>query len=99
MSATAATFSNFGFLAARYPELEQIGARSERYFSDDPIVSLITIRRFGEVLAQLTAAGSGLFTDAGETQADLLRRLRVDGNYPRNDWRNDQLGLPDARVK
>jgi type I restriction enzyme, R subunit len=77
-------FSNFGFLSKRYPQLERIGARSERYFSDDPIISLMTIRRFGELLAQLAAAGSGLFTDAGEAQADLLRRLRVDGNYPRN---------------
>jgi type I restriction enzyme, R subunit len=76
--------ANFIFLAKRYPELEQIGARSERYFSADPIVSLITVRQFGEVLAQLVAAASGLFTDATEPQADLLRRLRVDGNYPRN---------------
>jgi type I restriction enzyme, R subunit len=76
--------SNFAFLSKRYPELERIGARSERYFSEDPIISLITVRRFGEVLAQLAAAGSGLFTDAGEVQADLLRRLRIDGNYPRN---------------
>ena len=75
---------NFGFLAKRYPQLEQIGARSERYFSDDPIVSLITIRQFGEALAQLVAARSGLYTDANEPQSDLLRRLRIDGNYPSN---------------
>jgi hypothetical protein len=76
--------SNFAFLAKRYPQLERIGALSERYFSDDPIVSLITVRQFGEMLAQLVAARSGLFTDANEQQAELLRRLRVDGNYPRN---------------
>ena len=85
MNATGqATSSNFGFLAKRYPQLERIGAQSERYFSDDPIVSLITIRQFGEALAQLVAARSGLFSDANEPQADLLRRLRVDGNYPTN---------------
>ena len=78
--------SNFNFLAKRYPQLERIGAQSERYFSDDPIVSLITIRQFGEALAQLVAARSGLFSDANEPQADLLRRLRVDGNYPPNVW-------------
>src|SRR5262249_4323954 len=78
------TASNFAFLAKRYPELERIGALSERYFSDDPIISLITIRQFGEGLAQLVAARSGIFTDANEPQADLLRRLRVDGNYPPN---------------
>jgi type I restriction enzyme R subunit len=79
-----ATSSNFGFLAKRYPQLERIGVLAEDYFSDDPIVSLITVRQFGEALAQLAAARSGLFTDANEPQADLLRRLRVDGNYPRN---------------
>ena len=76
--------SNFGFLAKRYPELEQIGARSERYFSDDPIVSLMTLRRFGEILAQLVAAGAGLFIEPTESQADLLRRLSIDGGFPRN---------------
>src|ERR1700730_13182930 len=76
--------ANFSFFAERYPQLERIGAQSERYFSDDPIVSLITIRQFGEALAQLVAARSGLFTDANEPQADLLRRLSIDGNYPRN---------------
>jgi type I restriction enzyme R subunit len=63
------TSSNFGFLAKRYPQLERIGALSERYFSDDPIVSLMRVRQFGEALAQLVAARSGLFTDPNEPQA------------------------------
>ena len=75
---------NFGFLTKRYPELALIGTRSERYFSEDPIISLMTVRRFGEVLAQLVAAGSGLLIDAAEPQAELLRRLRNDGNHPRD---------------
>jgi type I restriction enzyme, R subunit len=79
-----ATSSNFNFLAKRYPELERVGALGERYFSDDPVVSLIRLRQFGEALAQLVAARSGLFTDPNEPQADLLRRLSIDGNYPRN---------------
>lgn len=74
--------ANFNFLAKRYPDLERIGAVSERYFSDDPVVALIMLRQFGELLAQMLAARSGLLTDARELQADLLRRLRVDGNYP-----------------
>jgi type I restriction enzyme R subunit len=78
------TSSNFDFLAKRYPQLERLGALGERYFSDDPVVSLIRVRQFGEVLAQLVAARSGLFTDANEPQADLLRRLRIDGNFPPN---------------
>jgi type I restriction enzyme R subunit len=36
------------------------------------------------LMSALGHAGSGLFTDAVEPQADLLRRLRLDGNYPRN---------------
>jgi type I restriction enzyme R subunit len=79
-----ATSSNFGFLAKRNPLLERIGARGERYFSDDPIVALITLRQFGEALAQLVAARSGLFVDENEPQAALLRRLRIEGNYPSN---------------
>ena len=95
MTATEdATSSNFGFLAKRYPELERIAARSECYFSGDPIVSLITLRQFGEALAQLVAARSGLYTDPRERQRDLLRRLRVDGRYPSN-----VLGLFDQLRK
>jgi hypothetical protein len=74
--------ANFRFLAKRYPDLDRIGAGCERYFSDDPVVALILLRQFGEVLAQMLAARSGLLTDAREPQADLLRRLRVEGNYP-----------------
>jgi hypothetical protein len=50
-----AVSANFGFLSTRYPELERIGARCERYFSEDPIISLMTVRRFGEVLEGLKA--------------------------------------------
>ena len=85
MTATEDAISpNFGFLAKRYPELERIAARSERYFSDDPILSLITLRQFGEGLAQLVAARSGLYNNPNESQRDLLQRLRVDGRYPSN---------------
>jgi hypothetical protein len=95
MTATEdATSPNFAFLAKRYPELERIAARSERYFSDDPLVSLITLRQFGEALAQLVAARSGLYTDPTERQRDLLRRLRVDGRYP-----SSVLGLFDQLRK
>ena len=85
MTATEdAISSNFGFLAKRYPELERIAARSERYLGDDPIVSLIALRQFGEGLAQLVAARSGLYNNPNESQRDLLQRLRVDGRYPSN---------------
>ncbi|MEH2475695.1 type I restriction enzyme R subunit [Nitrobacteraceae bacterium AZCC 2161] len=76
--------ANFYFLARRYPDLERIGALCERYFSDEPIIVLMTLRQFGELLAQMVAAKSGLLTEAGQQQADLLRRLRVEANYPRD---------------
>jgi type I restriction enzyme R subunit len=57
---------NFAFLAKHYPQLELIGARGERYFTEDPVVTLISVRQFGEVLAQLVAARSGLLADAIE---------------------------------
>jgi type I restriction enzyme R subunit len=76
--------ANFYFLARHYPDLERIGALCERYFSDEPIIVLMTLRQFGEVLAQMVAAKSGLLTEAGQQQADLLRRLRVEANYPRD---------------
>jgi type I restriction enzyme, R subunit len=74
--------ANFNFLAKLYPDLERIGALCERYFSDDPVISLITLRQFGELLAQMVAARSGLLANPREQQADLLRRLRVEANYP-----------------
>ena len=76
--------ANFYFLAKHFPDLERIGALSEHYFTSHPIVALITIRQFGELLAQIVAAKSGLLADPQDTQADLLRRLRVEGTYPAN---------------
>jgi type I restriction enzyme R subunit len=35
-------------------------------------------RQFGEVLAQLTAARAGLVPALAESQADLLRRLKLE---------------------
>jgi len=56
---------------------------AERYFKDGPNTSLIKLRQFGEVLAQLTAAKSGLFASPEEQQADLLRRLKFERIVPR----------------
>jgi hypothetical protein len=41
----------FAFFAKPNPQLERIGALSERYFSDDPVISLIRVRQFCELLA------------------------------------------------
>jgi hypothetical protein len=38
-------------------------------------------RQFGELLAQLIAAKTGLYEPGDESQADLLRRLRFERVY------------------
>ena len=78
------TSPNFAFLGAHDPQLVRLGSLAERYFAQDPSTCLIKLRQFGEFLAQLTAAKSGLFESVGETQADLLRRLRFESILPRD---------------
>ncbi|UBF30506.1 type I restriction-modification system endonuclease (plasmid) [Kovacikia minuta CCNUW1] len=70
---------NFEFLRIHDPQLVRLGSLAERYFADDPNTCLIKLRQFGEVLAQLTAAKMGMYTDSSETQVVLLRRLRDRG--------------------
>jgi type I restriction enzyme, R subunit len=74
---------NFGFPSVHDIQLVRLGALAERYFRDDPNTCLIKLRQFGEVLAQLTAAKSGLFTSEHEPQSDLLRRLKFERIIPR----------------
>jgi type I restriction enzyme R subunit len=75
--------TNFSFLIVHDAQLGRLGALAERYFADDPNTCLIKLRQFGEILAQLVAARSGLFKDTQEPQADLLRRLKFDRVIPR----------------
>lgn len=70
--------ANFQFLRSHGVELVRFGALAERYFRDDPSTCLIKLRQFAELLAQLTAAKTGLFKSTDESQADLLRRLKVE---------------------
>ncbi len=73
---------NFDFLKVHEPDLVVLGSQAERYFKEDPNTCLIKLRQFGEVLAQLTAAKTALFTSPDEAQADLLRRLKFAGAVP-----------------
>ena len=74
--------ANFGFLAKHDVQLMRLGALAERYFGSDPNTTLIKLRQFGELLAQLTAAKAGLFTNPDEPQSDLLRRLKFERVLP-----------------
>lgn len=73
---------NFSYLRVYDAQLVRLGALAERYFKDDPSTSLIKLRQFGEVLAQVTAAKAGLYTNAQEPQSELLRRLRYERVVP-----------------
>jgi type I restriction enzyme, R subunit len=70
--------ANFQFLRSHDVQLVHLGALAERYFRDDPSTCLIKLRQFAELLAQLTAAKTGLFVSTEEAQVDLLRRLKVE---------------------
>jgi type I restriction enzyme R subunit len=81
MTQHAAT--NFGHLLGHDPQLVRLGVLAERYFADDPNTSLIKLRQFGELLAQLIAAKVGIYTSCDEAQYDLLRRLQENQILPR----------------
>jgi type I restriction enzyme, R subunit len=74
--------SNFLFLKQHDVQLVRLGALAERYFHDDQNTCLIKLRQFGELLAQLIAAKTGLYEAGDESQADLLRRLRFERVLP-----------------
>jgi type I restriction enzyme R subunit len=82
MSVTTPT-ANFGFLTAHDEQLVRLGSLAERYFRDDPNTCVIKLRQFGEILAQLVAANTGLYLNPQEAQVDLLRRLKFERIIPR----------------
>lgn len=73
---------NFTFMCAYEPQFDRLGALAERYFTDDPNTCLMKLRQFAELLAQETAARSGLFVTPEEAQSELLRRLRAERAVP-----------------
>ncbi|MEZ4327219.1 MAG: type I restriction-modification system endonuclease [Polyangiales bacterium] len=75
---------NFTFLKPYDERLVLLAAAAERAFHDDPVVTLIRLRQFGEVLAQEAAAHFGLYQVRDETQAELLRRLSQQRGFPRD---------------
>lgn len=75
--------SNFDMLRAYEEQLWRLGALAERYFADDPNTSLLKLRQFSELLAQSLAARTGLYTNAAETQCDLIRRLHGEVALPK----------------
>jgi type I restriction enzyme, R subunit len=75
--------SNFQFLEAKEPQLFALVRLSEVYFQDDPNTCQIKLRQFAEALAQLSASRFGLQINAIDTLADVLRRLKLECNLPK----------------
>ncbi|MEO2035795.1 MAG: DUF4145 domain-containing protein [Planctomycetaceae bacterium] len=66
---------NFAFLAKHSEVLVRNGAQAERYVFDDPNTALIKLRQFSELLAQQTAACSGVTVAEDASQIDVLNSL------------------------
>lgn len=70
-----ATSPNFAFLSDAEPQLYKLATDAERFFAQDPDVSLVRLRQLGEVLALRVAQLCGLEHDERGAQIDLLRKL------------------------
>ena len=70
---------NFGFLKARDPDLQRLGALAERFFREDPNTALIKTRQFAELLAGQVAALTNQIPVGQATQFDLLKQLSRSG--------------------
>src|SRR5512138_1728925 len=75
--------TNFAFLREHDEQLLRLGLLAEKYFPDDPNTSLLKLRQFAELLAQLTAAHCAQFASPEESQYELVRRLQDGGYLPR----------------
>lgn len=75
--------SNFLHLARVHKDLARLGVQAERYFAEDPNTCLLKLRQFAELMAQLTAARTGIYQLEEDNQASLLGRLKAAGYLPR----------------
>jgi len=75
--------SNFLHLAKVHKDIARLGVQAERYFAEDPNTCLLKLRQFAELMAQLTAARTGIYQLEEDNQASLLGRLKAAGYLPR----------------
>ena len=62
---------NFGLLEGHAPQLVRLGVLAERYFGDDPNTSIMKLRQFGEVMAQITAAKLRVYIEDDSRQVAI----------------------------
>lgn len=73
------SYRNFAFLETIAPELLDLATSAEQYYLSDPVTCLITIKQFGELLAQSVVSKVQLYSLASESQSELLSRLVYSG--------------------
>jgi type I restriction enzyme R subunit len=73
---TPTILTNISCLREHDEQLLRLGLLAEKYFSDDPNMSILKLRQLTELLAQIIAARAGIFVSTNESQFDLLQ-----GNY------------------
>lgn len=71
--------SNFSFLVEYDEQLVLFGMRAEHYFSSDPNTSMLKIRQFIELLAQLTAIHTSCAIQESMTLFEVLKMLQDEG--------------------
>ncbi len=74
---------NFAFLQSHDARLATLGGLAERYFAGDPPTSLIKLRQFAELMAQLISARHAAWNGSGQTFEETLRRLTFERILPR----------------
>lgn len=75
--------SNFWFLSDHDAKLVTLAAQAERYFRDDPVITLVKLRQFAELMSKLIAARHALYMGERETFEETLRRLSFERIVPR----------------
>ncbi|WP_417794678.1 type I restriction-modification system endonuclease [Terasakiella pusilla] len=70
--------ANFSILENYAPQLMRLGMQAEMYFREDPNTTIIKLRQFAEIMAQLTAAKLRVYIEDDDRQISVLNRLRDD---------------------
>jgi type I restriction enzyme R subunit len=71
--------ANFRFLHQHDPQLVKLAALAEQFFHSDSNTCIIKLRQYAERLAKIIAANTGLYQSSDEAQAELLKRLKLEG--------------------
>ena len=71
--------ANFEFLHQHDPQLVKLAALAEQFFHSDSNTCIIKLRQYAERLAKIIAANTGLYQSSDEAQAELLKRLKLEG--------------------